>query len=219
MREYPKIQSVFKRDEETKKFIEGEWSLEEFRYLRDNIWEWTEKVDGTNIRVIWIPESCAEALSYKEQDHITFKGKTDNAQMPTFLFAKLQEMFPIEKFREHFKDTPICLYGEGYGRKIQKVGSSYIPDGVSFVLFDVWIGGWWLRRTDVIEISKKFEIDVVPLIMVGTIPDAIIYVRKGFNSQWGDFLAEGLVGKTLPELKNRKGERIVAKLKTKDFVC
>ena len=220
MKEYPKIQSIFKRDEKTHKFIEGQWSLPEFEYLANNLWEWTEKVDGTNIRVIWQPEKkedTSTSVTYDIVEGVTFKGKTDSAQIPTFLIAKLKEMFPIEKFKLHFPDTSICLYGEGYGRKIQK-GSNYIPTGVSFVLFDVWINGWWLMRPDVYEISKKLEIDIVPLITVTTIPEAIEYVRKGFNSQWGDFPAEGLVGKTLPELKNRKGERIVTKLKTKDFV-
>ena len=51
MKEYHKIQSIYKRDEKTRKFIEGQWSLPEFEYLQNNRWLWTDKVDGTNIRV------------------------------------------------------------------------------------------------------------------------------------------------------------------------
>jgi hypothetical protein len=223
MREFPKIQSIYKRDEKTHKFIEGQWSLPEFEYLKNNIWQWTEKVDGTNIRVIWHPcnfdgvirNSALDPFCYTSQ--LEFKGKTDNADIPKFLLAKLQEMFPAEKLSQEFPDTPLCLYGEGYGARIQKGGGNYIPKGVSFILFDVWIKEWWLKREDVEEVATKLGIDVVPIKIYGTIHEAINLVRDGYKSQWGDFLAEGLVGKPVIELKNRKGERILTKLKTKDF--
>ena len=34
------------------------------------------------------------------------------------------------------------------GMKIQKGGGRYIKDEVSFILFDVKIDKWWLRRPD-----------------------------------------------------------------------
>ena len=51
MNEYHKIQTVFKRDIQSKgkTLIEGQWTLPEFEYLASNIWAFTEKVDGTNI--------------------------------------------------------------------------------------------------------------------------------------------------------------------------
>ncbi len=88
MKEYPKIQSIYKRDEQTHLFLEGEWSLPEFAYLSNNEWEWTEKIDGTNIRIIWTPKS-----DKWEEAHIAWgvsvKGKTDRAQIPKFLLDKL----------------------------------------------------------------------------------------------------------------------------------
>ncbi len=44
MVEYHKIQTVFKRDMNTKykTLLEGEYSLPEFKYLKNNIWEYTE---------------------------------------------------------------------------------------------------------------------------------------------------------------------------------
>ena len=55
MKEYIKIQTIFKRDLLTnhKTLLEGDYSLPEFDYLKDNTWIFTEKVDGTNIRVMW----------------------------------------------------------------------------------------------------------------------------------------------------------------------
>ena len=52
MKEYQKIQSLFKRDK-TKKLLIGEYTNDEFKYLENNIWFFTEKVNGTNICVKW----------------------------------------------------------------------------------------------------------------------------------------------------------------------
>ena len=204
MQEYPKIQSIFKRDERTHKFLVDQWSLPEFEYLKDNLWVFTEKVDGTNIRVMW---STTEGK-------VTFGGKTDNAQIPGFLLNRLQDLFPAEKFYGY---SSMCLYGEGYGAKIQKGGGNYISNGVDFVLFDVWIDGWWLRREAVEDISLKLGIDTVPVVGRGPIQKAINLVLGGLLSRWGDFQVEGLVLRPEVDLMTRTGQRIITKLKYKDF--
>ena len=89
---------------------------------------------------------------------------------------------------------------------------------VDFVLFDVLVDDWWLRRRDVVEIADMLGIQYVPEIGVGKIADALDMVREGLNSEWGDFPAEGIVMRPYVELKNRDGKRIVAKIKHKDFV-
>lgn len=218
MKEYHKIQTLFKRDEKTKQIIEGNWTLPEFQYLKDNKWVFTEKVDGTNIRVMW------------DGIHVTFGGKTDAASLPVFLLYKLQELFEGTSKKELFKQKfgegnealmtdplKVCLYGEGYGAKIQKGGGNYISDGVDFVLFDVKIGDWWLQREDVEEIANIFGIKVVPIIGEGTLQDAIDLTRKGIKSQWGDFIAEGIVARPKSELKTRRGDRLITKIKHRDF--
>lgn len=50
-----------------------------------------------------------------------------------------------------------------------------------------------------------------------TLSQGIELVKHGITSYFGDFEAEGLVLKPLVMLVNRKGERIVTKLKHKDF--
>lgn len=207
MKEYPKIQSVFKRDRKTHKFIEGKFTCSEFEYLKDNQWEFTEKVDGTNCRVDWNHET----------QEIRFAGRTANAQMPVFLMERLLKLFPVEKFISLYSDIPMTLYGEGYGAKIQKGGGNYKADGVDFVLFDVLIDGWWLERKNIKDIAEKLEIEVVPLVDEGPLCDAIGMVTSMIGSRWGDFPAEGLVLKPLVGLKNRKGNRIITKIKTRDF--
>lgn len=207
MKEYLKIQSIYKRDEKTHRFIEGEWSLPEFGYLKDNLWEATEKIDGTNVRVDW------DGVNHD----IKFGGRTDNAQMPIFLLDKLQELFPKEKFLEHYPELSMTLYGEGYGAKIQKGGGNYISDGVDFALFDILIDGWWLYRGNAEAIAHNLGVKCVPLIGTTTLLEAQNTIIKGLQSRYGDFEAEGMVLKPFVGLFNRKGHRIITKLKHKDF--
>jgi len=206
MNEYHKIQSIFKRDEKTHKFRMGEWSLPEFEYLQHNNWIFTEKIDGTNIRVIW-DNFVKETV---------FKGRTDKAQIYKPLLAKLNELFPLE-IMERIFESDICLYGEGYGVHIQGGGGNYIKNDVSFILFDVRVGHWWLKREDIEAIAEELKIKVVPIVASGTLHDAIRLIECSVQSTFGGFLAEGLVCRPAIELKARNGERIITKIKHKDL--
>lgn len=207
MKEYHKIKTVYLRDPETKfkTLLEGQFALPEFAYLQNNEWVFTEKVDGTNIRIMF------------DGEKITFGGKSDNAQIPSVLANNLNDMFlPLrDKFAELFADG-VCLYGEGYGGKIQKAGATYGADQ-RFVLFDVKIGEWWLQRKDVDDAAIKLEIDTVPIIGSGSLMYMVEMVKAGVKSAWGDFSAEGIVARPLTELKTRRGDRMITKIKYKDF--
>ena len=209
MEEYHKIQTIFKRNPETKfkTLLMNEYSLPEFEYLKNNEWVFTEKVDGTNIRIMY------------ENKEIRFGGKTNNAQIPILLLDGLNKIFNskrIDKLINIFGDTSVCLYGEGYGAKIQKGGGNYRHDN-SFVLFDIKIGDYWLQRKDVDDIAVELDIDTVPVIGSGSLDDLILLVQSGFKSTWGDFIAEGVVARPSTELKTRSGHRIITKLKYRDF--
>uniref|UniRef100_A0A6M3JQY8 Putative RNA ligase n=1 Tax=viral metagenome TaxID=1070528 RepID=A0A6M3JQY8_9ZZZZ len=210
MNEYHKIQTVFKRNPENKfrTLLEGEYAIPEFEYLKDNLWVFTEKVDGTNIRIMWNHET----------KRLTFGGKTDRAQIQASLFKELQEMFFVQRFEQSYPETSMCLYGEGYGAKIQKGGGNYRPDQ-SFVLFDVKIGEWWLKRDDVESVAFQLGIEIVPVLSEGSLSEMVWRVKDGFLSQWGAFQAEGLVARPIIELTARNGQRIITKIKCKDFRC
>ena len=214
MEKYHKIQTVYLRDPATnyKTLLEGQFSCHEFEYLAANDWIFTEKIDGTNIRVSWEPE--VEAALGRG---LEFGGRTDKAQTPTFLLSKLHEMFTVEKFASLYPETPMILFGEGYGAKIQKGGGNYIPNGVSFILFDVVIGGHYLERENVQDIADHLEIEAVPIIGSGTLLDAVTITRNGFPSMVGTQMAEGIVMRPAVELVSRTGHRIISKIKHKDF--
>ena len=104
---------------------------------------------------------------------------------------------------------------------IQKGGGNYIPNSVGFILFDVKVGQWWLRRENLEDIASKLNVPIVPLIGYMTLQEAIEFVSKGFNSivsQTKNHGAEGLVLKTKSGLLFRNGQRIITKIKTCDFV-
>lgn len=218
MAEYQKIQTLFLRDDKNI-IIPDQFTYPEFEYLKDNKWECTEKIDGTNIRIeldFYIHDDGVKEVN------VNFRGRTDKANIPEHLYRKLKELFDNVDWFEIFDikgTTSITLYGEGYGAKIQK-GGNYISSDVDFILFDVKVGKWWLQRDAVEDIADELNIKVVPLIGYMTIPEAIEYVKKGFKSTIAenkDYDAEGLVLKTPTGLLRRNGERLVTKIKTVDF--
>ena len=202
MIEYPKIESLYNRDEKTHRFNVGEFRRPEFEYLYNNDWVATEKVDGTNVRLGW------------DGERVTIAGRTDRAQMHPTLTARLLEMFPVDKFDGM---DSLTLYGEGYGAKIQKGGGNYKADGVDFALFDVRCDGWWLRRVDVVDVAHKLNIQVVPIVLRCSLHRIGVLVAEGVESLWGDFPAEGVVCKPAVEMNRRDGKRVIVKIKTKDF--
>ena len=209
MNEYHKIQTVFKRDIATKHktLLDGQWTIPEFEYLANNPWTFTEKVDGTNIRVMF------------KNGIVTFGGKTDSAQIPAQLVTRLNERFlPLAAKMQEVFGCDACLYGEGYGAKIQKRGGNYRQDQ-DFVLFDILINNWWLQLADVEDVANKLGVDVVPIIGEGTLHDAIKWAKRGIPSTWGDFEAEGIVARPKIELCTRSGHRMITKIKCRDFVA
>ena len=206
--EYTKIPNVFTRETfGQNRLIEGSWSTPELEFLKDNDWVWTEKVDGTNIRVVW------------DGYRVSFAGRTDKATIPTHLAEKLDVLFggpeKEELFEAAFGETPAILFGEGYGEKIQKGGGLYGP--VNFILFDVFCGSMWLRRDSVEDIAFKLGIQTVPVVGHGTLSDGVEYIRSHPVSKLRDAEMEGIVCRPSVELSDRRGNRVIVKIKCRDF--
>jgi len=227
MTKYPKIETLYNRDKKTFK-VTGEIRCPEFLLI--NQWILTEKIDGTNVRVMLEPDG-----------RVHFEGRTDRAQMPPFLLTKLQEMFPEELVQNAFEQDDIGLwpsvvcYGEGYGERIQKGGGNY-RKGVSFRLFDVRVGDWWLNWESVEDVAKKLNIKTVPFLTsivdwlphsIGELNSLFFSEQRGQNEPGSivaleecgktDVQAEGIVAHTDPLLFDRRGRRVMWKLKYKDF--
>ena len=104
MIEYNKIETVYRRDEKTKKLVIGEFNNPTLEFCNDLPWTFTEKVDGTNCRIFW------------DGHTVTFGGRTDKAQMPVPLINRLNELFGGEAnaqlFEQKFGETEVILFGE-----------------------------------------------------------------------------------------------------------
>ena len=227
---YHKINALYKRHTEGKKkgkLIHDDWAQPEFEYLAKNKWEFTEKIDGTNIRI---------GFAQNGETPVCFKGRSDNAQIPQPLLEYLTDTFTMKRLeQEAFLTGETVLFGEGVGQKIQDSGK-YRGD-YDFILFDVKVGDYWLSRDNVNDIAVKLGIWAAPVIGRGTLADAVDIVtigygpgidgrikafsggsvKHGLKSAFGDFEAEGIVARPAVDLFDRAGRRIITKIKAVDF--
>jgi len=215
MLSYPKIETLFNRDDKTHKVRDGEIRLPEFANVKN--WWTTEKIDGTNLR-----------LTYVKGQPVEINGRTDNADLPRPLLEYLVKTFPVEKFTTAFsdiKDNPlVTLYGEGYGPRIN-TGENYRTDGFSFRLFDVRVGEWWLEPQNIADVATKMGIKTVPAVGVMTLEDAVAFIKSKPRSRVTmeenptreNTTMEGIVARSHPLMLRRNGERVIWKLKVKDF--
>ena len=205
--EYHKIGTLFERRED---FTVDPSKLKKSVLATISPWDVTEKIDGTNVRVM-----------LSEAGDVTFGGRTDNAQMPADLLMKLMQMFPQQKMTEALwlngEPTQAILFGEGYGAGIQK-GGTYRADK-SFILYDVLCAGkWWLDKEAVDDVAAKIGIETVPYLGRMTLEEIVTLVREPFASKIGTGMAEGIVARPIETLFDKRGERVIIKLKTKDFI-
>jgi ATP-dependent RNA circularization protein (DNA/RNA ligase family) len=133
----------------------------------------------------------------------------------TFTFEKMARLFPL---KEDGGYQNVMLFGEGYGPKIQACGSKYRSDH-SFILFDVVINEWWLKKEDVKGIAQSLEIDTVPDLGVMTEEEVVNYVKSMPLSKISKepLEIEGVVCRSEPLMFFRNGKPIMWKLKCKDM--
>lgn len=224
---YPKIQSLYKRGEDHR-LIEGDFSLPEFAYLASNQWVGHEKIDGTNVRVAVTHDSViAGGEVIAMEPRLSFHGRTRAAVMPPGLRGLLVESFTVKGILDAVASVmgsgqmthDVVLYGEGYGKSIQKGGDLYKPHGVGFILFDVLVGRYWMPWERVRELADALGIESVPCVARGTLHELVGIARDGLASvvSWIPRPAEGLVARPEVPLFRGNSERIIVKLKTIDL--
>ena len=219
-KEYTKIHSLWKREgydcKETgkkpngKQFIAGEYALEEFGNIKR--WSVEEKVDGTNVRVIY------------HDGKVSFGGRTKDAQMPPHLLKYLQDtlgdwnLCKVFVAKENEPYPSVILFGEGYGPKIQAAGENYSKE-VGFILFDILVGHWWLKREDVKLIAENLNIPMVPQIGIMHEKEIVEFVKSKPLSRCSVIpqMMEGVVCRSEPLVLGRNGQPILFKLKCRDL--
>ena len=214
---YTKIETLWKRREGSGLVMPGEFSLPEFEFLASNPWNWTEKINGENLRLYW------------DGTEVTIGGRTDTALLPAALVSTLRPLTTdTERWKRMFPRGNVTVHGEAYGAGING-GGKYRQD-LAMIVFDVRVhdeesGDWWLRRPHIENVASGLGLDVVPFIGTFSLWDAWGLVSGGelpsgvkpLVSAWDGVPIEGIVGKPEVELKTRKGERILTKIKLADY--
>jgi hypothetical protein len=214
--EYPKIETLYNRKPN---FTVDTDAVRCDAFKLINQWHVTEKVDGTNVRIAMLPDG-----------NVHFGGRTDNAQMPVSLVNYLRETVTLEKMQSAFPRTDgtwptVTVFGEGYGEKIQSGG--LYRSGVSLRIFDVLVETWWLDLDDIADVAHKLGLLTVPFLgVIGHLPKslddlhALVHKSEVATADGGPGCdAEGVVARTLPLLFMRNGDRLMWKLKARDFTA
>ncbi len=218
--EYPKIDTLYDRDN-NHFVIVGKLRRPEFGNIKR--WSLTEKINGRNTKV-----------SLFNNGEVEYGGKTDDAEIPPSLMEFLRSTFTPDKMQSAFWLDPakipekVTVYGEGYGANTNAGSGIYCKNrDVSFRLFDCLIDTWWLERKNLEDIAHKLGIRCVPLLnVIDYLPTSPAQITSLFpnNSSvvaqedaFNKAIPEGIIARTEPLLFNRKGERVMWKLKFKDF--
>lgn len=118
------------------------------------------------------------------------------------------------------EEVPIYIYGEYYGKGIQKCGARYRNDN-DFVVFDIQQQGWWLPKEMRDNICQKLDLHQVPFIGYLTLDEAEKMVTKGFptleHAEDPTLIEEGIVARPKIPFKNARGNRVIVKIKHCDY--
>jgi ATP-dependent RNA circularization protein (DNA/RNA ligase family) len=214
--EYPKINNLYKRITEGPdkgRITYGDYTEPEFESI--DRWKYTEKIDGTNVRII-MNHNCLY------ETEITILGKTDRSVFTPKSLEYLKNMFSVEKLLEIF-DSKTTIFGELFGKGIQEPqGSIYNSDGYSFMIFDILMEDennvWWLEFDNVQDIAKEIGVESVPILGIGDKQEIFEFVRNEHKSTISDQIMEGVVATSYPMMYYRKERKPIRfKLKVKDI--
>lgn len=211
MKKYHKIDTLWVFDIKKKRFDAGQFLSKEVELLRHNAWEFTEKVDGTNLRIYWDGYS----LSYAgRMDESTF-----TPQQHDFIQTYLVNESVVAIIEQKFKDKQVYIFGELIGVGIGKEGEKYVKETglpYDFRVFDIEIGGVMLERSNAYALATSLGYKAVPIVLLGSIQDGLDYVENNAQSTFSEANLEGLVGVPVGNFRDRLGQRIIIKIKKRD---
>ena len=231
---YPKTESPYVRDEETHLLVPGIFRRPDFAQI--GRWLVTEKIDGTNIRVILnghlLGDPVLDGPVFASWD---VRGRSDDATLPKRF---VEEAFPhvsvsllesalnaIEPMRDPERGYAMVVYGEGYGAGIQK-GACYSPTK-QLRIFDVLTfkegsRSLWRTWNDVVEVARVLGLSTVPVVWAeASLAQVRLcvgdYSRVAQQHGMPPIQQEGVVARTDPYLYDYRGNRVMFKLKSKDL--
>jgi hypothetical protein len=212
---YPKINTLWARGEDFK-VRPGAYSLPEFECI--DPWDVFEKIDGMNVSLFF-----TKAVPWPEvrMDYdIRGRGPNTNWRQDQLDYMRVQMHQAYPYVRDMMNAHELYTYeifGELFGPGIQS-GGVYGND-IQFRFFDVRVDEKvWLDTDTLVQVSKDSGLPQVPYLGTYDANTVSSDVRAGIPSAFNpDHTMEGVVAKPPVRLFNIKGERVIWKLKTKDF--
>ena len=211
---YSKYSSPFKKDEKFKNTIETSQILPVGRWIK------TEKIDGTNIRIIITKsDNDGNRIVYVGSRKLILnpKDKTSNQYMDCL------NDINFNKLKEYFEeiDSTIIIYGEGYGSGVQKGG--IYSSKKNYRVFDIRIGNAYQDFEYIEKVCIDNQLNIVPVIgevreiTYGECITSLDKFKETLIKEGDGGIPEGIVYKFEPVLLNKYGERLIFKVKFKDF--
>ena len=208
---YPKFYAPYNRErlDEVKrsKYVDVTDPREELKpYMNiDTLWVVSEKVDGTNTRIIW------------DGYNLSVKGRTNSSQLQGYQNTLLKELSENGnyKFDETFGTKEVVIYGEAFGGKIQGNPHNSEPQ---FKVFDIMVDGIWLQYDAVEDICLSLGLGMIPHSTIEgweTVMEAFFSLAN--ERQQSSKYFEGLVAVPAHMPLTRQGERVITKIKVADF--
>lgn len=211
---FSKFSSPFKKDDNFFNLPELSQELPKGR------WILTEKIDGTNIRIILTKlDDEGNRDIYVGSRKLILNLDDKQSKVYTDCIKEVN----LNKLKEYFKDvnSTVIIYGEGYGAGIQK-GGIYSKEK-NFRVFDIRIGEAYQDFEYVQKVCVDNQLNLVPIIdevEIISYVDCIAQLKQFQETliKEGDGgKPEGIVYKFEPVLLNKYKERLIFKVKFKDF--
>lgn len=188
---------------------ESPFREKEVEYLSSLLWTVKRKLDGENIRIYWDGE---QAL---------WNGKSNRFQCSANFQEYMNSTFLEEIFEEKFgRDKEVYIYGEHMGPKVQ--GNELGLEADELVIFDVEINGTFVGGESIKSIASYFGVKSVYDYMTDYLSadggdaanlfECINWVANGNIPEW-----EGIVCSPPVNLKDHNGNRIIVKIKNRDY--
>lgn len=196
--------------------MDASYRSPELAYLQDNHWIYKRKLDGENIRIYWDGE---QAL---------WNGKTNRFQCSADFQNYMNNTFIEEIFEEKFgRDKEAYIYGEKMGPKTQ--GNELGLNNDELIIFDVEINDTFLGEENIKQVAEYFSVksvyDYMPeedlrddLLNADGEPlemGLLHLIDAVANNQFPKW--EGIVCTPACNIKDQNGNRIIVKIKNKDY--
>ena len=177
----------------------------------------TEKIHGTNSRTGLIKEGVEWKTVFGSHYSFNPGGPENKYYLPltlewvTNLLKFLSGKYPEAK--------NIILYGEIYGKGIQKLG--YNSDQLAYRLIDIMIDFKYLSFLETLGLPILSSQDVVPILYKGTYDyDKVVELSKGRTTlNEAKHIREGVVVKPVSGEYHPRYGRLVFKHASDDYLC